>query len=245
VTDPGHGTARSGPAAAGITLAVLSAGTFGTSGIFASALISTGWSPAAVAIARLGGSAVLLAVPAVLQLRGRWALLRRQAGTVVVYGVVAIAGGQLCYFNAIESIPIGLAVLLEYLGVVLIVGWLWAVRGQRPGRLTAAGAVAALGGLALLTGLAGSARVSPAGIMWGLGEAVSLAAYFLLSAAAGDQVLPPLVMAWAGLGTARPSSPSPGGPGRCISPPAPPASSSCTVTSAGSCRCWNWRWSRR
>jgi len=40
----------------------------------------------------------------------------------VVYGVVAIAGGQLCYFNAIESIPIGLAVLLEYLGVVLIVG---------------------------------------------------------------------------------------------------------------------------
>jgi drug/metabolite transporter (DMT)-like permease len=163
---------------------VLSAGTFGTSGIFASALISTGWSPAAVAIARLGGSAVLLAVPAALQLRGRWALLRRQAGTVVVYGVVAIADGQLCYFNAIESIPIGLAVLLEYLGVVLIVGWLWAVRGQRPGRLTAAGVVAAL-----------------AGIMWGLGEAVSLAAYFLLSAAAGDQVLPPLVMAWAGLGT--------------------------------------------
>ena len=92
---------------------MLSAGTFGTSGIFASALISTGWSPAAVAIARLGGSAVLLGAPAVLQLRGRWALLRRQAGTVVVYGVVAIAGGQLCYFNAIESIPIGLAVLLS------------------------------------------------------------------------------------------------------------------------------------
>ena len=134
MTDPGRGTARSGAAAAGIALAVLSAGTFGTSGIFASALISTGWSPAAVAIARLGGSAVLLGVPAVLQLRGRWALLRRQAGIVVVYGVVAIAGGQLCYFNAIESIPIGLAVLLEYLGVVLIVGWLWAVRGQRPGR---------------------------------------------------------------------------------------------------------------
>ena len=150
---------------------------------------------AAVAIARLGGSAVLLAVPAVLQLRGRWALLRRQAGTVAVYGVVAIAGGQLCYFNAIESIPIGLAVLLEYLGVVLIVGWLWAVRDQRPGRRTAAGAVAALAGLALLAGLAGSARVSPAGIMWGLGEAVSLAASFLLSAAAGDQVLPPLVSA--------------------------------------------------
>jgi drug/metabolite transporter (DMT)-like permease len=201
VTDLGNDTARPGPAAAGITLAMLSAGTFGTSGISASALISHGWSPAAAAIARLGGAAVLLAVPAVLQLRGQWALLRRQAGIVVIYGLVAIAGGQLCYFDAIESVPVGLAVLLEYLGVVLVAGWLWAVRGQRPGRLTAAGGIAALAGLALLAGLAGSSQLSLAGIMWGLGEAVSLAAYFLLSAAVGEQVLPPLVMAWAGLAT--------------------------------------------
>jgi len=138
MTDPGKGGARPGPAAAGIALAVLSAGTFGTSGVFASALISSGWSPAAAAIARLGGSAFLLAVPAVLQLRGRWALLRRQAGRVMIYGLVAIAVGQLSYFNAIESIPIGIAVLLEYLGVVLVLGWLWAVRGQRPGWLTMA-----------------------------------------------------------------------------------------------------------
>ena len=85
---------------------MLSAGTFGTSGIFASVLISAGWSPAAVAIARLGGAAVLLTVPAVVQLRGRWALLRRDASRVVIYGL-AIACGQLFYFNAIESIPIG------------------------------------------------------------------------------------------------------------------------------------------
>ena len=37
--------------------------------------------------------------------------------------------------------------------------------------------------------------------MWGLGEAVSLAVYFLLSAATGEAVLPPLVMAWGGLCT--------------------------------------------
>ncbi len=199
MTDQGDGGLRSGPAATGIALAVLSAGTFGTSGIFASALINTGWSPAAAAIVRLGGAAFLLAVPAVVQLRGRWALLRREAAKVVIYGLVAVAGGQLFYFNAIESIPIGLAVLLEYLGVVLVVGWLWGVRGQRPGRLTVAGVVTAIAGLALLVGMAGSARLSTAGIMWGLLEAVSLAASFLLAAAAGETVLPPLVMAWAGL----------------------------------------------
>jgi drug/metabolite transporter (DMT)-like permease len=163
---------------------VLSAGTFGTDGVFASALISAGWSPAAVAIARLGGAALLLTIPAVVQLRGRWGLLRREAGRVMFFGLVAMAGNQLCYFNAIRSIPIGLAVLLEYLGVVLVVGWLWAVRGQRPGWLTAAGAV--------------TARM----------------------AAAGEQVLPPLVLAWTGLGTG-------------------------AATSAGSCRWPDWRWSRR
>ena len=192
---------REGPGFAGVALAVLSAGTFGMSGIFASALITAGWSPAAAAMARLGGGAILLAVPAVVQLRGRWVLLRREAGRVVLYGLVAIAGGQLFYFNAIESIPIGLAVLLEYLGVVLVVGWLWAARGQRPGRLTVTGVVTAIAGLALLVDLAGSAQLSPVGIMWGLGEAVSLAVYFLLSAAAGEAVLPPLVMAWGGLCT--------------------------------------------
>jgi len=199
VTDSGE---RNGLAAAGLILAALSAGTFGTSGIFASALIRSGWSPAAAAIARLAPAALLLAVPAVVQLRGRWSLLRREAGRVMIFGLVALAGGQLFYFNALESIPIGIAVLLEYLGVVLVVGWLWAVRGQRPGRLTAAGAAAAIAGLALLVGMAGPARLNPIGIGWGLMEAVSLATYFLLSAAAGEQVLPPLVMAWGGLCTA-------------------------------------------
>lgn len=88
------------------------------SGIFASALISAGWSPAAAAMARLGGAAILLAVPAAVQLRGRWVLLRREAGKVVIYGLVAIASDQLFYFNAIESIPIGLAVLRQELFTV-------------------------------------------------------------------------------------------------------------------------------
>jgi hypothetical protein len=54
-------------------------------------------------------SAFLLAIPAVVPLRGRWGLLRQGAGRVMIFGLVAMAGGQLFYFNAIESIPIGWA----------------------------------------------------------------------------------------------------------------------------------------
>jgi drug/metabolite transporter (DMT)-like permease len=190
---------RSGPKVVGTGLAVLSAGAFATSGIFAAALIGAGWSPAAAALARFGGPSLLLAAPAALQLRGRWALLRGEANRILIYGLVAVGGGQLSYFNAIKAMPIGIALVFEYVGLVLVVGWLWVRHGQRPRRLTAAGVVTVIAGLVLMVGAPGPSRISLAGIVWGLLEAVSLAAYFLLSAADGDETLPPLAMTWSGM----------------------------------------------
>ena len=192
-------SARSRSGGTGLALAVLSAATFGTSGTFGSSLIHAGWSPAAAVIARIAASAVMLTVPALLQLRGRWALLRRAAPRVAAYGLVAVAGCQLFYFNAIQRMPVGVALLLEYLGAVLVVGWLWLRHGQRPRRLTVAGAVTAIAGLIMVLNLTGSTRLNPIGVMWGLLAAVGLAIYFLLSASAGDEPLPPIVMAWGGM----------------------------------------------
>jgi drug/metabolite transporter (DMT)-like permease len=191
--------ARSGPGGTGLALAAASAATFGTSGTFGSSLIDAGWSPASAVLVRIAVSALMLTVPALLQLRGRWALLRRAAGRVAAYGVVAVAGCQLFYFNAIERMPVGVALLLEYLGAVLVVGWLWLRHAQRPRRLTVAGAVTAIAGLVMVLNLAGSARLDPIGVMWGLLAAVGLAIYFLLSAASDEEPLPPIVMAWAGM----------------------------------------------
>jgi drug/metabolite transporter (DMT)-like permease len=184
---------------AGLTLAVLSAATFGTSGAFASSLIEAGWSPAAAVITRVAVAAAVLTVPALVQLRGRWSLLRRGAGRVAAYGLVAVAGCQLFYFNAIARMPVGVALLLEYLAAVLVVGWLWLRHGQRPRRLTVVGAAVAIAGLAMVLDLGGSARIDPVGVMWGLLAAVGLAIYFLLGAATDEEPLPPIVMAWAGM----------------------------------------------
>jgi drug/metabolite transporter (DMT)-like permease len=141
----------------------------------------------------------VLTVPAVLQLRGRWRLLRRSAPRVAAYGLVAVAGCQLFYFSAIKRMPVGVALLLEYLAPVLVVGWLWLRHGQRPRRLTTIGAVAAIAGLAMVLDLGGPARIDPIGVMWGLLAAVGLATYFLLGAATGEEPLPSIVMAWAGM----------------------------------------------
>ncbi len=150
-------------------------------------------------LARISLAAVMLTIPALMQLRGRWTVLRRGAPRVVAYGLAGVAGCQLFYFNAVARMPVGVALLLEYLGTVLVVGWLWLRHAQRPRRLTVAGAAASIAGLILVLNLTGTAGINLVGVMWGLLAAVALAIYFLLSAATDAEPLPPIVMAWAGM----------------------------------------------
>jgi drug/metabolite transporter (DMT)-like permease len=183
---------------AGLGTALLSAAAFGTSGAFATALIDSGWSPAAAVTARLLVAAAVLTIPALIVLRGRFDALAREGRSIAGYGVLAIAGAQLCYFNAVARLSVGVALLLEYLGILLVVGWLWLRHGRRPRRLTVAGGAAAMVGLALVLNVTGSHRLDPIGVLWGLGAAVGLAVYFVVSAQA-DTALRPIVMAWAGM----------------------------------------------
>jgi drug/metabolite transporter (DMT)-like permease len=184
--------------AVGLGVALASAAAFGTSGAFAKSLLLGGWSPGAIVTLRIGIAALVLLVPTVLSLRGRWSALRRNAPLVVGYGLTGVAGCQLAYFNAVSHLSVGVALLLEYLAPVLIVGWLWARHGQRPRRLTGIGVVLAVVGLLLVLDVTGGARVSGVGVVWGLVAAICLVLYFLL-AARTDDALPPIALAGGGL----------------------------------------------
>ncbi|RLK08792.1 threonine/homoserine efflux transporter RhtA [Micromonospora sp. M71_S20] len=190
---------RQPPAAGlGLGLALLSAVTFATSGTFARSLIDAGWSAEAAVVARVGVAALVVAVPAVLSLRGRWGVLRRNLAAIGVFGLLGVATAQVCFFNAVRYLPVGVALLLEYLGIVLVVGWMWLVHGQRPRRLTVAGSVAALAGLFFVLDLTGAGRLDPVGVLWGLGAAVGLAGYFVLAGRV-DEELPSVAMASGGM----------------------------------------------
>jgi drug/metabolite transporter (DMT)-like permease len=190
---------------AGIGLGLLSAMCFGTSGTFGAALIGSGWTPAGAVLARVCVASLALTVPALFALRGRWTLLRRSWRQVAVYGLVGVAACQVCYFNAIARMDVGISILLEYMGIVLVVGWLWVRHGQRPRPLTVLGGVAALGGLALMLDLSGSGGVSLTGVLFALAAAVSMAVYFFQSAATstadGGSALPPVALTWGGMVT--------------------------------------------
>jgi len=182
----------------GLGLALLSAATFGTSGTFARALIDAGWSADAAVAARVGIAAVLLAVPAVLALRGRWHVARRTLSTVGLFGLLAVGGAQVGFFNAVRYMPVGVALLIEYSGIVLVVLWMWARHGDRPRKLTVAGAAAAVAGLVLVLDITGGADLHPVGVIWGLIAAVGLATYFVLSARV-DPDLPSVALACGGM----------------------------------------------
>ena len=182
----------------GLGFAVLSAMSFGLSGSLAKGLLDSGWTAGAAVTVRVLVAAAVLAVPAVLSLRGRWGLLRRNVGLVAVYGLVAVAGCQLSYFNAVVHMQVGVALLIEYTAPVAVIGWMWLRHGHRPGVLTLAGAAVAAAGLVLVLDLLSGADLSIPGVMWALGAMAGAATYFVLSASE-DNGLPPLVLAAAGL----------------------------------------------
>ncbi|MGQ5259309.1 EamA family transporter [Micromonospora sp. ZYX-F-536] len=184
--------------AAGAALALLSAVTFATSGTFARSLIEAGWSAEAAVIARVGVAALVLAIPALLSLRGRWHVLRQNTAAIGMFGLLGVALAQVCFFNAVRYLPVGVALLLEYLGIILVVAWMWLRHGQRPRQLTVAGSVAALAGLAFVLDLAGTADFHPVGVLWGLGAALGLAGYFVLAGRV-DPRLPSVAMASGGM----------------------------------------------
>jgi len=185
-------------ARAGLAFAVLAAASFGLSGALAAGLLDTGWSPAALVLCRLGIGAVALTGPALVALRGRWYLLRANAPFLLAFGLVAGAGVQFAYFNAIERLPVAIAILIEYAAPIAVVGWLWARHRQTPTRLTITGAAVAIAGLLLVLNVLSVGSVDGIGVLWALGGMVGCAFFFVVSSGE-DNGLPPIVLAVGGL----------------------------------------------
>jgi drug/metabolite transporter (DMT)-like permease len=123
--------------------------------------------------------------------RGRLGLL------LLVHGVVGVAALQWTYFVAIDRLPVGLALLLEYQGPLLVVLWARFVQGEVVRRRVWAGLGVALLGLAMATGiLQGGLAWDGWGLLAGLGAAVCFATYFLVGEHGVAQLDPLRVVLW-------------------------------------------------
>lgn len=184
----------------GIVLGLAAAASFGTSGSLGASLMTGGWSPGGLVAVRVTLAALFLTVPGLLQMRGHWGDLRRHAWAVVGFGAMGVAGAQVFYFQAIQRLSVGVALLLEYLAIVLVVVWVWLRHGHRPRGLTVWGCVACIVGLVVVLDVFGDVRVSALGVLWGLAAAVCLGAYYVIIAR-DEEPLPPAAFAWIGSAT--------------------------------------------
>ncbi|RIX27541.1 EamA family transporter [Amnibacterium setariae] len=181
--------------ALGLPLAVLAAFAFGVGGPFVRPLLESGWSSTAAVLCRCLGTVLVLAIPALVLLRGRWSVLRRNAWTIVAYGAFAVAGVQLLFYSAITRMSVGGALLIEYLAPVLLVLWTWLRTRRRPGARVIAGCVLAIAGLLLVVDLTGSGRADPIGPMLALIAAVGVAVYYVINARVDPELHPIVLLA--------------------------------------------------
>jgi len=189
----------------GLLLAVGSALSFGSSGPFAKALMEAGWTPTAAVVARLAGGALVMAIFATI-VRPNWVReALSHAKTVVLYGVIPIAGAQLFYYCAVSHLSVGVALLLEYTAPILVVAYVWVTTRRRPTNLTLAGVALAIAGIMLVLDVFGDdVHINLIGVAWALGAAVCAACYFVMSAKASNSSddsdsVNPITLAAAGL----------------------------------------------
>jgi len=176
---------------AGLGLALGSAVAFGGSGVAAKPLIEAGLDPLHVVWLRVAGAALVM-LPVAVRHR---ALLRRRPALLAGFGLLAVAGVQACYFAAISRIPVGVALLVEYLAPALVLGWVRFVQRRPVTRAAALGVVLAAGGLACVVEVWSGLSFDAVGLLLALGAACCQVGYFVLSdqgSDAGDDAPDPL-----------------------------------------------------
>ncbi len=105
----------------------------------------------------------------------------RELPFLAVFGVAGVAMVQWLYFVSIDRLPIGIALLIEYLAPILVALWAWAVMHQRVRRRIWAALVLALAGLSLVVEVWSGISLDGLGIAAALAAAVAYAVYVLMA----------------------------------------------------------------
>lgn len=167
----------------GLGLALASAFAFGGSGVAAKPLIEAGLDPLHVVWLRVTGAALVM-LPVAWRHRD---LVFRKPALLAGFGLLAVAGVQACYFASISRIPVGVALLVEYLAPALVLGWVRFVQRRPVTRAAAIGVVLAVGGLACVVEVWAGLSFDAVGLLLALGAACCQVGYFVLSDQGSDQ----------------------------------------------------------
>lgn len=191
----GPGTFHRRPAL-GYALYLVAALLFGINGTVSKVVLQAVDDAARVSQLRVTAAFLILLVVVALTNPRSLPLRRAELGAVAAYGILGVAMTQWLYFVAIERMPIGIALLIEFTAPIMVVLWVrfaW----HRPVRNTVwLGLALAMLGLAMVAQIWGGLTLSPLGVAAAFGAAVALAVYYLLGETAGERRDPVSLTLW-------------------------------------------------
>jgi drug/metabolite transporter (DMT)-like permease len=164
----------------GLVYVALAAVFFSVNASMSKVALEAGVEPTRLAAMRSTGAAILLLVAVLVaqprRLKVRW----RELPYLVVLGLFGGALVQWLYFVAIDRLPVGIALLLEFTAPAIVALFSWAVLREHIGRRTWLGIGLALLGLALVAQVWADVGLDLVGVLAGFGAASCLASYYLV-----------------------------------------------------------------
>jgi drug/metabolite transporter (DMT)-like permease len=167
--------------AAGYAMVLVAAALFGVNGTVAKVALSSGLTSLRLTEARCAGAFVGLTLLALARGRSTLRLARREVVPIAIFGVVGVALVQLFYFLSIHRLAIAIALLIQYLGPLLVAIWARTFGHEHVRRRIWAALGLSLTGLTLMVQLWSGIALDGLGVVYALISAVTYAAYLLLA----------------------------------------------------------------
>src|SRR5918999_580528 len=113
--------------------------------------------------------------------RGRLRVGRRELLFLFVFGVTGVAFVQWLYFVAIENLPVGIALLIQFIGPVFVALFAWLVYHEHIRRRIWVALVLCITGLAVVVEVWTGLAFDAVGVTAALGGALALTTYVLMA----------------------------------------------------------------
>jgi len=165
----------------GYAMVATAATLFALNGVVSKVTLGSDLSSLELTQIRATGAALGLLVFLLAFARGRLRVGRRELLFLVVFGVTGVAFVQWLYFVAIENLPVGIALLIQFIAPLFIALFAWLVYHERIRRRIWVALVLCISGLAVVVEVWSGVALDRVGVTAALGGSLALTTYVLMA----------------------------------------------------------------
>lgn len=162
-------------------MVAIAAALFGVNGAVSKVALSSGLSSLRLTEARSTGACIALTLIALARDPASLRVERRELPRLALFGIVGVAFVQLFYFLAVHRLPVGIALLIQYIGPVLVAIWARTFGHENVRRRIWLALALSLAGLTLMVQLWRGITLDGLGVTFALIAALVFAVYLLLA----------------------------------------------------------------